>query len=126
MDKKKKNKSSYKICKVCNRICYTRHFQRDFENWTSGNVDIDNFIKYTQLSAHNDVSKALEWISYDQFYNIEHIAKDWYQANWIGGNIIDWDSKNKSWERNDQDIINVELKKLNNTKDIKLEFTNEV
>ncbi|EXX56359.1 hypothetical protein RirG_216980 [Rhizophagus irregularis DAOM 197198w] len=124
MDKKRKIKLSYNVCKICNRICYTRHFQQDFKNWTSGNNDIDNFIQYTQLSAHNDVKKALEWIPYDRFHNIKYVEKDRYQANWNDGNIIDWDSKNKNWKREGQNII-VILKKLN-TEDITLEFMNEI
>uniref|UniRef100_U9SSN3 Uncharacterized protein n=1 Tax=Rhizophagus irregularis (strain DAOM 181602 / DAOM 197198 / MUCL 43194) TaxID=747089 RepID=U9SSN3_RHIID len=119
MDKKRKIKLSYNVCKICNRICYTRHFQQDFKNWTSGNNDIDNFIQYTQLSAHNDVKKASEWIPYDRFYNIEHIEKDRYYASWNDGNIIDWDSKNKNWKREGQNMI-IELKRLNDPKNIML------
>uniref|UniRef100_U9U1H5 Protein kinase domain-containing protein n=1 Tax=Rhizophagus irregularis (strain DAOM 181602 / DAOM 197198 / MUCL 43194) TaxID=747089 RepID=U9U1H5_RHIID len=125
MDKKKRIKSSYKTCKICNRICYTRRFQRGFENWTSGNVDIDKFIQDNQLLSHDDLGNILEWIPYDKFYDIEHIANDRYQANWIDGNIIDWDIKNKNWKRKGQNMIIV-LKKLNNLKDITVEFMNEI
>ncbi|PKY30246.1 hypothetical protein RhiirB3_447231 [Rhizophagus irregularis] len=48
-----------------------------FKNWTSGNNDhIDKFIKDTQLSAHTFTFNALEWISYDKFYDIKFIAKE--------------------------------------------------
>jgi len=48
------------LCEVCNKenirsswckACNAKHFQQDFEKWTSGNVDIDKFIQDTQLSA---------------------------------------------------------------------------
>ena len=93
--------TTYNWCKACN----AKHFQQNFENWTSGNVDIDKFIQDTQLSAHNDyeVSKALEWVPYDRFDNVKYIAKGGfgkvYRANWIDGLICEWDNENKNWER---------------------------
>ena len=91
------------ICEKCNNICNVKHFQLNFKNWTSGNNDIDKFIQDTQLSAHNNALKALEWISYDRFYDIEYIAKGGfgkvYRANWIDGFIWNWDNKNQNWER---------------------------
>jgi hypothetical protein len=107
------------ICERCNIVCYSIHFQQNFNNWTSGNDDIDKFIQDTQLSAHFNVEKALEWIPYNKFHYIKHIAKDKYQANWIEGNIINWDDKNKNWIREGQNMIIV-LKKLNNPKIFKL------
>ena len=62
------DKTNYNI--ICNAI----HFQQNFDNWTSGNNDIDKFIQDTQLSAHSDTEKALEWIPYDRFYNIIYIV----------------------------------------------------
>ena len=60
-------------CFACNAKHF-QHFQQNFEKWSSGNVDIDKFIQDTQLSA-NKRFKALEWIPYDRFYDIEYIAK---------------------------------------------------
>ncbi len=58
-------------CQACN----SERFQQNFNNWTSGNYDIDKFIQDTQLSANNKY-EILEWISYDRFnYNIEFIAE---------------------------------------------------
>jgi hypothetical protein len=62
-------------CKICNKICNAIHFQQNFENWTSGNNDINKLIQNIQLMAHDDVKEALEWIPYDRFYNIEYIEK---------------------------------------------------
>ncbi|EXX69538.1 hypothetical protein RirG_095140 [Rhizophagus irregularis DAOM 197198w] len=117
-------------CKECNKIyCNSIYFQRNFENWTSGNDDIDKFIQDTQLSAHKDVKEALEWIPYNRFYDIKYIAKGGfgkvYRAYLTNGFITDWDSKNQKWKRNSNDIL-VALKSLNNSKNITPEFINEV
>ncbi|PKC66443.1 hypothetical protein RhiirA1_535611 [Rhizophagus irregularis] len=113
-------------CKMCNKICNAIHFQQKFIDWTSGNDDIDRFIQDTQLSAHGNIEKALEWVSYDKFYNIKYIAKDKfsevYVANWIDGYIHGWDTYTQDWERKNQNMI-VILKSLNNST---LEFIDEI
>ena len=117
-------KTGYDWCKACN----AKHFQQNFSKWSSGNVDIDKFIQDTQLSA-NDYDKVLEWIPYDRFYDIEYIAKGGfgkvYRANWIDGYIQNWDIKNQNWERYEPNEF-VALKSLNNSKNVTLEFLNEV
>src|SRR2546430_2588490 len=117
-------------CKKCNRICNVKHFQQNFENWNSGNSVIDKFIQDTQLLIDHDyASDALEWIPYNRFCNIEYIAKGgfgrMYKANWIDGNISYWSSNNQNWKRNNQNMI-VDLKSTDNSKNITLEFLNEV
>src|SRR5215475_11115717 len=125
------------ICEECNqentyyywcRACNAKRFQQNFKNWTSGNDDIDKFIRHTQLSAKGR-HEVLEWIPYDRFYDIKYIAKGGfgkvYRANWIDGYIQRWDNKNENWERHSQNTI-VALKSLNNSKNITPEFINEV
>ena len=116
------------ICEICEYICNTIHFQRNFENWTSGNNDIDKFIQNTQLSNHNYTYKVLEWIPYDRFYDIKYIAKGGfgkvYKAIWIDGHILDWDNINQNWVRKSNKFV--ALKSLNNSKNVTLEFINEV
>ena len=51
-----------------------------------------------------------------------------YRANWIDGPIYKWgkwDDENKNWERYNQNEF-VALKSLNNSKNVTLEFMNEV
>ena len=123
------------ICEECNqkilvsdwcKACNAKHFQQNFENWTSGNVDIDKFIQDIQLSANKN--KVLQWIPYDRFYDIEYIAKGGfgkvYKANWIDGNIHHWDNENQNWGRYRNQVV--ALKSLNNSKNVTLEFLNEV
>ncbi|RGB25694.1 hypothetical protein C1646_771389 [Rhizophagus diaphanus] len=94
-----------------------------FESWTSGNDDIDKFIKKTQLSAHNDASKPLEWIPYSRFCNVKYIAKsdfgEVYRANRIDGCIDKWNDNYPGWIRKNQNM-SVALKSLNNQENISL------
>ena len=119
------------ICKKCNYICNAIHFQRNFDNWTSGNNDIDKFIQDAQLSVHGqfDLVKALEWIPYGKLYDIKYIVEGEfgkvYRAKWIDGNISSWNRYNQNWKRHNKNII-VDLISLNNPTNITLEFMNEV
>jgi hypothetical protein len=103
-------------------------FQQNFENWTSGNDDIDRFIQNTQLSAH-DVIKVLEWIPYNRFHNIKCITDnkfgEVYRANWIDGSISYWDDYNQNWGRILQNMF-VTLKSLDNPNNIASEYKDEV
>ncbi|CAB4446052.1 unnamed protein product [Rhizophagus irregularis] len=119
----------YKICDKCNYICDAKLFQQNFGNWTSGNNEIDKFIQDTQLSAHDDVKKALEWIPHNRLYNIKYIAKNEfgkkYRANWIDGNINNWNVVNQIWERINYNMF-VILVSLNNLKNLTQEFKNKI
>ncbi|RGB37711.1 kinase-like domain-containing protein, partial [Rhizophagus diaphanus] len=85
--------------------CYTcnvERFRKNFNNWTSGNRDIDKFIQETQLSAKQHFN-ILEWISYESFRDIKYIAKGGfgkvYRAKWKDGYIFMWDNKIQNWGR---------------------------
>ncbi|GBC06706.1 hypothetical protein RclHR1_00700005 [Rhizophagus clarus] len=114
----------YEWCKECN----VKHFRQNFENWSSGNFEIDKFIQDTQLST-DAFYTILEWIPYDRFYNIKHISNGSfskvYRANWIDGYIRDWDNKNQNWTRVESNKL-VALKSLNNSNNVTLEFINEI
>ncbi|EXX55490.1 Tpk1p [Rhizophagus irregularis DAOM 197198w] len=117
------NNTGYEWCRACN----AKHFQRNFKNWTSGNANIDKFIRDTQLSASHQ-QNVLEWIPYNTFYDIKYIAKGGfgqvYRANWIDGCIYKRNNKNQNWDRYSN--ITVALKILNNSKDVTWEFINEI
>ena len=120
----KQPNTGYRWCRLCN----AKRFQQNFKNWTSGNDDIDKFIQDTQLSA-SGYYEVLEWIPYNRFYDIKYIAKGGfgkvYRANWIDGFIYEWDNINQNWKREEQNKF-VALKSLNNSKNVTLEFINEV
>ena len=91
------------------------------EKKTSGNSDIDKFIQDTQSAYHSICDqKPLEWIPYGRFYDIKYIAKGGfgkvYRAN--------WDDENENLKRKYQKFV--ALKSLNNSKNVTLEFMNEV
>ncbi|PKY15526.1 kinase-like protein [Rhizophagus irregularis] len=130
------------ICEKCNKVCNSIHFQRNFQNWTSGSNDINKFIQDTQLSVHDDARKLLEWIPYNRLYDVKYIAGDddfgckVYRANWIDGCIINddyrfweydssWDNKNQNWIRNDQNMF-VILKILNNPASITSKYIDKI
>src|SRR3984957_4777858 len=116
----KQSNTGYSWCQPCN----AKHFQQDFENWTSGNSDVDELIQKSQLNAKT-LDEKLEWIEYNKFENIEYVAKGGfgtiYKATWKKGRILSWNCETNQWNSTDFDF-NVALKCLNNSKDITLEF----
>ncbi|GBC06109.1 hypothetical protein RclHR1_06620007 [Rhizophagus clarus] len=132
----KKRKEVYGICGECNkpgtgenwcRPCNAERFKRNFKNWTSGNINIDEFIQYAQLNAIH-YYRCLEWIPFEKFQNITYIAEGGfgkiYSAKWPEGHIEYWDIENQKWYR----YKNYEyvLKSLNNSSNISSDFLNEI
>ncbi|EXX65266.1 kinase-like domain-containing protein [Rhizophagus irregularis DAOM 181602=DAOM 197198] len=78
----------------------------NWSNWSSGNKIVDDFIKEC-----NKPNEILKWIPYNQFSEITYIAKggfgEIYKAKWKG-------------------IYDVALKKLYNSRNITMDFLNEV
>ncbi|RHZ85145.1 hypothetical protein Glove_71g80 [Diversispora epigaea] len=110
-------------CKPCN----STHFRNYFDKWTSRNEKIDKFIQDVQLNA-DDYDKAIEWIPYDRFQDIKQIAKGGfgtiYYAEWIDGNILNWDTENRQWVRFGK--LEVVLKRVDDIEDIIENFLNEM
>src|SRR2546429_8439401 len=125
------------LCKECKqpinkkyRWCQSsnaKRFQQNFQNWTSGNHNIDEFIQKTQLKARN-YDEVIEWVEYDRFENVEYLAKGGfgttYKAIWKDGSIKYWDSVNNQWHR--RKVHKVALKFLHNSQEITAEFLREV
>ena len=89
----KEQYKEYGLCNECKQpniyyswcqSCISKYLQRNFQNWTSGNHDIDEFIQKAQLKAKGPF--VLEWIEYDRFENVEYLAKGGfgttYKAIW--------------------------------------------
>ncbi|RHZ82117.1 hypothetical protein Glove_114g87 [Diversispora epigaea] len=64
--------TSWNWCKSCN----SKHFQNDFNKWTSGNNEIDKFIQDIQLNA-DSYWEIFEWISYDRFKDVKKYVEQW-------------------------------------------------
>ncbi|RHZ83768.1 hypothetical protein Glove_87g251 [Diversispora epigaea] len=100
----------YEWCKPCN----SKHFQNDFNNWTSGNDKIDKFIQDAQLNANN-YWEVIEWIPFEKFKDFKQIGKGGFgtihYARWIDGYIGNWDIENQQWKRYHEEVA---LKKFDN------------
>ncbi|RHZ83801.1 hypothetical protein Glove_87g236 [Diversispora epigaea] len=116
--------SSRKICPECNqeyngywcKPCNSKHFQNDFNNWTSGNDKIDKLIQDAQLNAVYNW-KVMEWIPYGRFEDVKQIGKGGFgtihYARWIDGRIKEWGIVNQQWKRW-REYEEVALKKFDN------------
>ncbi|WNE40852.1 MAG: Serine/threonine-protein kinase PknD [Mycoplasmataceae bacterium] len=97
----------------------------NFKNWTSGNEVIDKFIQEQQLKAlkARNSSEMLEWIPYENFTNVEYIAKGGF------GSIYKANLKNDYFlvsYLGDEANENFVLKELNNSKDVNADFLQEI
>src|SRR4051812_5647558 len=124
------------LCKECSQpntgnewcqSCNSKHFQHDFNKWTSGNKEIDEFIQKFQLNA-TCREEVLEWIPYEKFENIEYLAKGGFstvhKAKWIDGYIWYWDTNQTKWYRYGNKYI--VLKCLNDSQNLTMDFLQEV
>ncbi|PKY60026.1 hypothetical protein RhiirA4_412611, partial [Rhizophagus irregularis] len=102
-------------------ICYMKN------DWTSGNVQIDEFIQEMQLANISKHFTFFEWIPYIRFNGIKQIGKDdsttlLYSATWMDGPLkYSYDYKKLSERVPDEKVV---LKCLINSQKIN-EFLNE-
>jgi len=77
----------------CN-ACQKRHFEENFDNWTTRDEEIDDFIKGTQMAA-NECTEYLEFIPIQSFINVikyeDAEVGTVYSANWSIGPTDVWD-----------------------------------
>src|SRR2546421_6569735 len=117
-------------CKECVPSCI-------IEGWTSGNSEIDHFIKDTiynvKYSAYYDddyYPLFLEWVPFDRFEDIKEIGEGGfakvYSAKWIEGQSKYSKQDNGSWEKLEPEPMDVALKRLNGSQNMTAEYLNEV
>ncbi|GBB84034.1 hypothetical protein RclHR1_10680008 [Rhizophagus clarus] len=136
MEDLENRKEAYGICGECNepgtgnrwyRPCNAKRFKENFKNWTSGNEDIDELIRYSQLNAVH-WSKCLEWVPFENFQDVTYITRGGfgkiYSAIWPEGHICSWNIENQEWSRDTNH--EVALKSLDNSSDISTDFFDEV
>uniref|UniRef100_U9UNR3 Protein kinase domain-containing protein n=1 Tax=Rhizophagus irregularis (strain DAOM 181602 / DAOM 197198 / MUCL 43194) TaxID=747089 RepID=U9UNR3_RHIID len=91
--------------------CKVNYLENNNINSTSVNEIIDNFIYTMQLKINEPEDKILEWIPYDQLSDINYIKeikKDTLAtAIWKNGSLY-WNSKNKEYIRNSDEIVVLE------------------
>src|ERR1043166_1196296 len=127
------------LCKECSQpntgilwcqSCNSKRFQTDFNKWTSGNKEIDEFIQNFQSNA-TCCEEVLEWIPYEKFSNVEYLAKGGFgtmhKAKWSNGFICYWNLSQNKWHRGTSySVYEVVLKSLNNSQNITTDFLQEV
>ncbi|RIB01062.1 kinase-like domain-containing protein [Gigaspora rosea] len=84
----------YGICKTCKRyrtateVCYSCDTQLSDKTWTSGNKEIDDFIKENQRKPRGSL-KIIEWIPFDRLEDVKKIGEGGfstvYSAIWLDG-----------------------------------------
>ena len=99
------------------------HFQQEFNKWTSGNKEIDEFIQKFQLNATRR-EEVLEWIPYEKFRDIKYLAKGGFgtvhKAFWVDGYIRYWDVDQNKWSI--YGSMHIVLKCLNNSQNLTTDF----
>ena len=102
------------------------------EGWTSGNSEIDDFIKDTIYNPGNlyGYPKFLEWVAFDRFENVKQIGEGGfakvYSATWIDGRAKYTKESGGNWEKLDPEPTKVALKRLNGSQNISAKYLNEV
>jgi len=98
-------------CTLCNqewvssrwcRGCYSEAFKAEFPNWTSGNAEVDAFIRETQMTAEFP-EQVLEWIPESHLTEITKIGKGGYGTVFKSyrqeGRIYKRDFDKNEWKR---------------------------
>src|SRR5436190_16115165 len=112
-------------CRKCVPSCI-------IEGWTSGNSEIDHFIKDTIYNAKEYFGYPLflEWVPFDRFEDIKQIGEGGfakvYSAKWIDGRSEYYKQDNGNWKKSEPIPINVALKRLNGSQNMSAEYLNEV
>ncbi|KAF0511895.1 kinase-like domain-containing protein [Gigaspora margarita] len=77
---------TYWLCSECGnprtgyswcQSCEANRFESEFPHWTSGNIDIDDFIRQSQKNAYT-AHDYLEWIPYESFVEVKYLASGGY------------------------------------------------
>ncbi|EXX50657.1 uncharacterized protein OCT59_012697 [Rhizophagus irregularis] len=123
--------SNHKSCSYCNKPfteeswCKECDPFRKIEGWTSGNSDIDKFIKdtmYKQVYSYN----ILEWVPFDRFTDIKEIGEGGfakvYTATWIDGKS----NYDGSWKKKEPESMEIALKRLNGSQNMSDKYLNEL
>ena len=104
---------------------------RIIERWTSGNPDIDKFIKDTMYKPAESYYSYpfLEWVPFDRFTDIKEVGEGGfakvYSATWIDGKL-EYEKVDGNWEKKEPKPLKVALKRLNGSQNMSDKYLNEV
>ncbi|RHZ80816.1 hypothetical protein Glove_132g290 [Diversispora epigaea] len=113
--------------------CNAKQFKNEFDEWTSGDGEIDTFIQQMQLNAKKH-EEIIEWIPFDKLENVTYFSKGGfgtvYKAQWLDGFIRSYNKKKwykfgkqAVWHRNGKQVVC--LKSLDNSTN-KNDFLQEI
>jgi hypothetical protein len=109
-------------CKKCDPF-------RMIEGWSSGNNDIDKFIKDTIYDRRDYGVRFVEWVPFDRFEDIKQIGEGGfakvYSATWIDGEAK-YERQEGIWKKKESQPKIVALKRLNGSQNMSAEYLNEV
>ncbi|KAG9299415.1 hypothetical protein G9A89_009367 [Geosiphon pyriformis] len=104
-------RASLPKCPECYRIlkdpiwckdCECSRLSKILGTWTSGNNNIDKYIRYTQTISES-CRECLEWISPDQIEFLDKVGEGGFgvvkKGSWKRGKILFWDENNQKHER---------------------------
>ncbi|CAG8444964.1 1059_t:CDS:2 [Acaulospora colombiana] len=124
-----------RLCSICNKpyvflkwckFCDREQFRQQFSSWESGNPELDEVIRGSQLSIKYPNGYIL-WIPYESFINITFLGcgafAKVYRADWVEG-LGTWDYA--LGKRVQYRNTPVALKVLNNSKNMRENFLEEV
>ncbi|CAG8439159.1 12771_t:CDS:2 [Funneliformis mosseae] len=112
-------------CKECDPWCM-------IEGWTSGNSDIDKFIKDTMYHTRNvkGYPRFLEWVPFDRITDIEEIGEGGfakvYSATWIDFQSGFYKQDDGSWKKYDPEPMKVALKRLYGSREMSAKYFSEL
>jgi hypothetical protein len=138
----KLNISDTKNCSYCNKPfteelwCKECDPFRIIEGWTSGNPDIDKFIKDSMCKPewYNINERVygytfLEWVTFDRFTDIKEVGEGGFakvfSATWIDG-ISSFKQSDGSWKKREPKPKKIALKRLNGSQNMTEKYLNEV
>ncbi|CAG8446140.1 4936_t:CDS:2 [Diversispora eburnea] len=116
-------KKRYGVCLNCGyplsdkswcQFCEGQKLQQNFNNWSSGNQFIDNFIQSSQLKPLNK-NGYLSWIPYDDLIQVRYMANGGFSAVYSAL----WDHFETG------QVVDVVLKRLHNGRTSDPEFLRE-
>jgi hypothetical protein len=125
-------------CAYCNKLlteelwCKECDPLRMIEGWTSGDNNMDMFIKDTIYDARNDELTAgfLEYVPFDKFKDIRLVGEGEftkvYSATWIDGKTKYTKQNDGNWKKEESEPIKVALKRLNGSQNMTAKYLNEV
>lgn len=119
----KQSRSHYQWCQPCER----KQIEENLTKWTSGNKEIDEFLRETQFNSIKPQT-FLEWIPFDKLENISILCttsrSTVYSAYWKDG-PRKWDQQNEQYKRSGIQVT-IKLYKGSNDIDQIDEILNEV